>query len=59
MGCSTIPVSQDKTMAKGQQRSNREAKKPKAEKPKTPVTSSFLTPPPKVKPGSGSSGSKK
>lgn len=45
-------------MAKGQQRSNREAKKPKAEKPKTPVASSFTTSPAKSKPGNAP-GSKK
>jgi hypothetical protein len=37
-------------MAKGQQRSTREAKKPKAEKPKPATTSSFSD---KLKPKSG------
>ncbi len=34
-------------MAKGQKKSNKEVRKPKADKPKTPVVavSSFLTPP--------------
>jgi hypothetical protein len=34
-------------VAKGQKKSNKEIRKPKAEKPKTPVVavSSFLTPP--------------
>ena len=37
-------------MAKGQKKSNKEVRKPKAEKPKTvAATSSFLTPPPKKK----------
>jgi len=39
-------------MAKGQQRSNREAKKPKAEKPKEPVVSTFSVKP-KSNPGQG------
>jgi len=32
------PAGRTGTMAKGQQKSNREAKKPKKEKPKTPAT---------------------
>lgn len=37
-------------MAKGQKKSNKETRKPKAEKPKTvQVASSFLTPPPMKK----------
>jgi hypothetical protein len=37
-------------MAKGQKKSNKEVRKPKAEKPKVVVAaSSFLTPPPKKK----------
>jgi hypothetical protein len=37
-------------MAKGQKKSNREVRKPKAEKPKAPiVAASFLTPPTKKK----------
>jgi hypothetical protein len=35
------PLFQETTMAKGQQRSGREPKKPKAEKPKPSATSSF------------------
>jgi hypothetical protein len=38
-------------MAKGQKRSNREIKKPKAAKKPTAVTASLLSPPPKGKPG--------
>jgi hypothetical protein len=38
-------------MAKGQKRSNREIKKPKAPKKPTVVTASLLSPPPKGKPG--------
>ena len=38
-------------MAKGQKRSNREIKKPKAAKKPTVVTASLLSPPPKGKPG--------
>ncbi len=39
-------------MAKGQKKSNKETRKPKADKPKTAVVagaSPFLTPPPKKK----------
>jgi hypothetical protein len=37
-------------VAKGQKKSNKEVRKPKAEKPKpAPVTRSFLTPPEKKK----------
>jgi len=37
-------------MAKGQKKSNREIRKPKADKPKPAATTqSFLTPPPKKK----------
>jgi hypothetical protein len=53
-----LPSVRITAMAKGQQRSNREAKKPKAEKPKTPVASSFTTSPAKTKPGS-TAGNKK
>jgi hypothetical protein len=38
-------------MAKGQKRSNREIKKPKAAKKPAVVTASLLSPPPKGKPG--------
>jgi hypothetical protein len=42
--------SKDTVMAKGQKKSNKEVRKPKAEKPKVVVAaSSFLTPPPKKK----------
>jgi len=37
-------------MAKGQKKSNKEVRKPKADKPKpAPATASFLTPPSKKK----------
>jgi hypothetical protein len=49
-GGANLPADQEPTMAKGQQRSNREAKKPKAEKPKPAATSSFTD---KAKPKSG------
>jgi hypothetical protein len=45
-----LPVEQETTMAKGQKRSNRELKKPKAKKtvagtgPVAPPTRAFLTP---------------
>ncbi len=45
-------------MAKGQQRSNREAKKPKAEKPKAAAPSNVFAPQTKAKPGD-KAGSKK
>jgi hypothetical protein len=38
-----IPAYQEMAMAKGQQRSNREAKKPKAEKPKPAAATSSFT----------------
>jgi len=42
--------SKDTVMAKGQKKSNKEVRKPKAEKPKTVAAPpSFLTPPPKKK----------
>jgi hypothetical protein len=42
-GRNILPASQERVMAKGQQRSNKEAKKPKAEKPKpSATTSSFV-----------------
>jgi hypothetical protein len=57
MGTATEPLtrplqhlSKDTVMAKGQKKSNKEVRKPKAEKPKTVAAPpSFLTPPPKKK----------
>jgi hypothetical protein len=46
-------------MSKGQQRSNREPKKPKAEKPKVPVASSFSASLTKPKPTPNATGKKK
>jgi len=40
-------ILRNRAVAKGQKKSNKEVRKPKADKPKTPVVavSSFLTPP--------------
>ena len=47
-------------MAKGQKRSNREPKKPKADKKKTPATAGIgVAAPAKTKPGAAVAGSKK
>jgi hypothetical protein len=46
-------------MAKGQKRSNREAKKPKAVKPKEPVVSSFASNQAKTKVAPNAAGKKK
>ncbi len=44
------PRTKESAMAKGQKKSNREIRKPKAEKPKAAVAApSFLTPPSKKK----------
>jgi hypothetical protein len=47
-----VHIQQEAILAKGQKRSNREAKKPKAEKKKPAAQpSSFVSPPTKKKPG--------
>jgi hypothetical protein len=52
-----IPIGKDNAMAKGQQRGNREAKKPKAEKPKAAAASPLgITP---AKPAGGKPAGKK
>lgn len=44
------PAGRKSAVAKGQKKSNKEVRKPKAEKPKAaPAGPSFLTPPPKKK----------
>jgi hypothetical protein len=53
----TINIGKDNDMAKGEQRGNREAKKPKAEKPKTLATAGLGISP--AKPGGSKSGAKK
>jgi hypothetical protein len=45
-------------MSKGQKRSNREAKKPKAVKPKEPVVASFASNLTKTKPATDKAGKK-
>ena len=46
-------------MSKGQKRSNREPKKPKAVKPKEPVAASFMPNPTKTKSAPNMAGKKK